>query len=69
LKLWKEIERAGDETGKVILRTPIIYSDTLSNLTGKEIFLKLENLQRVEREGIPSSAAWLIRNLDRNLNI
>jgi len=61
LKLWKEIERAGDEIGKVILRTPIIYSDTLSKLTGKEIFLKLENLQRVEREGIPSSAAWLIR--------
>ncbi|OGP78832.1 MAG: threonine ammonia-lyase [Deltaproteobacteria bacterium RBG_16_49_23] len=46
MKLWKEIERAEDQIGKVILRTPVIYSDTLSKLTGKEIFLKLENLQK-----------------------
>jgi threonine dehydratase len=46
LKLWKEIERAGDQIGRVILRTPIIYSEALSKLTGKEIFLKLENLQK-----------------------
>ena len=46
MKLWKEIERAGDQIGRVILRTPIIYSEALSKLTGKEIFLKLENLQK-----------------------
>ena len=30
----------------MILRTPMTYSDTLSKLTGKEVFLKLENLQK-----------------------
>lgn len=43
--LEQEIERAAQRIKKVILRTPIIYSETLSKLTGKEILLKLENLQ------------------------
>lgn len=43
--LEQEVERAGIRLKKVILRTPIIYSEALSRLTGKEIFLKLENLQ------------------------
>lgn len=46
MKLWREIELAGDKIGKVILRTPVIYSEALSKMTGKEIFLKLENLQK-----------------------
>jgi len=46
LELWRKIERAGDRIRKVVLRTPIIYSEALSKLTGKEIFLKLENLQK-----------------------
>ncbi len=46
MKLWKEIELARDKIQKVILRTPTLYSDTLSKLTGKEVFLKLENLQK-----------------------
>jgi threonine dehydratase len=29
-----------------VLRTPIVYSDAISRLTGKEVFLKLENLQK-----------------------
>ena len=45
LKLWEEIELAQDKVRKVILRTPMLYSDAISNLTGKEVFLKLENLQ------------------------
>ena len=44
--LWKEIEAARDRIQEVILRTPTIYSDTLSKLVGKEVFLKLENLQK-----------------------
>lgn len=43
--LEQEIERAGERIKKIVLRTPIIYSEALSKLTGKEIFLKLENLQ------------------------
>ncbi len=44
--LWKEIEAAQDRIQKVILRTPTLYSDTLSKLAGREVLLKLENLQK-----------------------
>jgi len=46
MKLWGEIEVAQKKIQKAILRTPTIYSDTLSELTDKEVFLKLENLQK-----------------------
>jgi threonine dehydratase len=46
MKLWEEIEWAQQRILKVILRTPTLYSDTISKLTGKEVFLKLENLQK-----------------------
>ncbi len=46
MKLWQEIEAAQNKIQKIILRTPMIYSDTFSKLTGKEVFLKLENLQK-----------------------
>ncbi len=46
LNRWEEIERAQDRIRKVILRTPMIYSDTISKLTGREVHLKLENLQK-----------------------
>ena len=46
MKLWKEIEVAHQKIQKIVLRTPMIYSDTFSKLTGKEVFLKLENLQK-----------------------
>ena len=46
MKLWEEIEVAHQKIRKIILRTPMIYSDTFSKLTGKEVFLKLENLQK-----------------------
>jgi threonine dehydratase len=46
MKLWEEIEAAQKKIQKVILRTPMIYSDTFSKLTGEKVFLKLENLQK-----------------------
>ncbi len=46
MALWKEIEAAQDRIQKIILRTPTIYSDTLSKLAGREVLLKLENLQK-----------------------
>jgi threonine dehydratase len=46
MKIWEEIEVAQRKIQKIILRTPMIYSDTFSKLTGKEVFLKLENLQK-----------------------
>ncbi|MGO8988558.1 MAG: threonine ammonia-lyase [bacterium] len=46
MKLWEEVEAAQRMIQKIILRTPMIYSDTFSKRTGKEVFLKLENLQK-----------------------
>jgi len=46
LKLWEEIELAQNQLQEVILRTPMLYSDAISKLTGKEVYLKLENLQK-----------------------
>lgn len=46
MKLWNEIEVARNKIRRAILQTPMIYSDTFSKLTGKEVFLKLENLQK-----------------------
>ena len=46
MRLWEEIEAAQEKIEKAIRRTPVIYSDTFSRMTGKEVFLKLENLQK-----------------------
>src|SRR4030067_3676409 len=46
MKLWEEIEAAQKKIQKVIPRTPMIYSDTFSKLTGKEVFLTLEKLKK-----------------------
>src|SRR4030043_845373 len=46
MSLWEEIEKAHLGIRKVIHQTPMVYSDSFSNLTGKEVFLKLENLQK-----------------------
>ncbi|OGP88185.1 MAG: threonine ammonia-lyase [Deltaproteobacteria bacterium RBG_16_48_10] len=44
--LWKKIELAQHKLIRAINRTPTVYSDAISKLTGKEVFLKLENLQK-----------------------
>ncbi len=41
----KDIEAARKRQQGVVLRTPLIYSHTLSRASGREVFLKLENLQ------------------------
>ena len=46
MKLWEEIESAQKRIRNAILRTPMVCSDTFSTLTGQEVFLKLENLQK-----------------------
>lgn len=42
----REIERAKDRIGPYIHRTPLIKSDSFSRLTGAEVYLKVENLQK-----------------------
>ncbi len=46
MSLRDEIERARNRIQKAIRSTPLIYSDYFSQLTGKEVYLKLENLQK-----------------------
>jgi threonine dehydratase len=46
MALWQEVETARKRIKKAIRETPTVYSDSFSKLTGKEIFLKLENLQK-----------------------
>jgi len=41
----QEIEAARQPQAGIVLRTPLIYSHTLSRASGREVFLKLENLQ------------------------
>jgi len=46
MELWKKIELAQNRLAGIIHRTPTVHSDTISKLTGYEVFLKLENLQK-----------------------
>ncbi|MGO9579246.1 MAG: threonine ammonia-lyase [Desulfobaccales bacterium] len=41
----KEIEAARQRQAGVVLHTPLIYAHSLSRASGREVFLKLENLQ------------------------
>ena len=40
-----DVEDAAEKIGQAIIRTPLLLSQTLSDLTGAEIWLKFENLQ------------------------
>ncbi len=46
MKLWEKIELAQNRLAPIIYRTQTVTSDAISKLTGREIFLKLENLQK-----------------------
>jgi threonine dehydratase len=46
MEIWREIELAQSRIRSAIRRTPMVSSDTFSRITGKEIYLKLENLQK-----------------------
>jgi len=41
----RDIKAARERIKGVVLRTPLIYSHTLSRVSGREVYLKLENLQ------------------------
>jgi threonine dehydratase len=42
----RDIEEAGKRTAPFIHRTPLIYSNSFSRMTGAEVYLKAENLQK-----------------------
>ena len=41
----KDIEAAQERIKGAVIRTPLLYSHTLSRLNGRGVYLKLENLQ------------------------
>lgn len=41
----KDVQAAADRLKGSVMRTPCLHSQTLSNITGSEVFLKFENLQ------------------------
>ncbi len=41
----EDIQAARERIKRVVQHTPLVYSHTLSRLSGREVFLKLENLQ------------------------
>ncbi len=43
---FKDIEEANSRLEQIVLRTPLVYSYSLSELSGANVYLKLENLQR-----------------------
>jgi threonine dehydratase len=43
--IFQDIKDARKRVREVVLRTPLVYSRTLSRASGREVFLKLENLQ------------------------
>jgi threonine dehydratase len=45
MTLFSEIQRAAKIVEGIIIRTPLVYSPTLSRMAGFKVYLKLENLQ------------------------
>lgn len=43
---FEDIRQAQERIRDIIIRTPVVYSPTLSSMTGARVFLKLETLQR-----------------------
>lgn len=42
----QDIEKAKEVLAGKVIRTPLVYSPTLTRMTGAQVFLKLENLQK-----------------------
>ena len=57
-------EAAKSIKGKVI-RTPLVFSPSLSKMFGGEIYLKLENLQKTGSFKIRGATYSILRNLDK----
>ena len=64
----EEIRNAAKVIQGMILRTPLIYSPTFSNMSGCEVYLKLENLQRGGSFKIRGAAYKIQSHLDEAHN-
>lgn len=59
------IQNAADMIRPFVLKTPLIYSPTFSSMTGLDIYLKLENLQKTGSFKIRGAANKILANPDR----
>jgi len=60
-----EIRRAAGVLKDRVIRTPLVYSPTLSSLAGFEVYLKLENLQATGSFKIRGATYKILSELDR----
>ena len=60
-----EIRRAAGVLKDRVIRTPLVYSPTLSSLAGFEVYLKLENLQATGSFKIRGATYKILTELDR----
>lgn len=61
----EDIQQAATVIRKHIIRTPLVYSPTLSSAYGGEIYLKLENLQRTGSFKVRGATYKMLSRLDQ----
>ena len=62
----KDVKKAKDALSTVIKETPLDYSNTLSQMTDSQVYLKLENLQKTGSFKV-RGAYWKMLNVDRSI--
>jgi len=62
----KDVKKAQAALSTVIKETPLDYSNTLSQLTDSQVYLKLENLQKTGSFKV-RGAYWKMLNVDRSV--
>ena len=61
----KDVRKAKEALSTVIKETPLDYSNTLSMLTGSDVYLKLENLQKTGSFKV-RGAYWKMLNVNKS---
>lgn len=59
-----DIQSAGKLLHGRVLRTPLVYSPTFSEMTGAQVYLKLENLQKGGSFKIRGATFKILSHLD-----
>ena len=62
----KDVRKAKEALSTVIKETPLDYSNTLSMLTGSDVYLKLENLQKTGSFKV-RGAYWKMLNVNKSM--
>ena len=60
----EKVKQAANMIKGKVIRTPLVYSPSLSNMFGGEIYLKLENLQKTGSFKIRGATYFILKNKD-----